>query len=920
MDEMQKRALKVIASIPSGDKNAFKALVKRAAVEKKNDGLAREVCEILLGGIDSWAACRFFPEEMISLTNSKLLLLEKHLKDDEFRRWSSTSMGPFFGIQPYTKSNFHPASSLRGPFLPLLRFHPGLGVDFIIALLNHAGLWYRKYCFASEGLEPVHSVTIEIPGEDPVIQWANHVFWGQYRGRTIGPYEIQSALMALEKWLLDFCEFEPVELESWLLRMLRESNNVMVTAVVASFCNAFPEKAGRAGVALLSSRDLFLFDRSRIVQDRGKTSMPGIFPNLEIERIYVDERKKSDTLPHRGDDLEALAVKLQQTERREEVCSQIDRHRAGLPLIEEQTKADRLWRLALHRMDIRGYRLDKNTGSGESSEDSTEGQAPSEQQFNVVLGQVEEDIQELVHEHVAVAAQKNRHYSLLNWGTAAWESRETSYQDTSNWQKYLEKARALDSEPEPEDYLRGGPGMVAAVCVRDHWDGMVPEDRAWCFERLIKEVERNYDGGDHLIRNSGGVGIPDRAAAYVLPRALVLDVSEEQNERIRESIAKALTHFLEEVAMCAAEGLGYYSTKKEESFLRGCVAAIAAKGSIISKRLSLERDKPYTDQIHIDKFIREVVPGIRASIIDMDLDPEREIEGLDLSDRHGSQAACLILPILGNSPDSDFAIGFHHRIVKSLVDDWDQEHKDPNRLHQQNHELNYECIKRLSRFVLKLEEGNARDLCTPFISALENHPYEISEFLRQLVFEEDLCRGASPFWGIWQDFVDAICASPWVDQIDSQSAIGKELVGAIFLETRWKENVRRWHRLEDQGHRIDVLAERFLGSTTVFNSYCRFLHDIGETSLPKGFVILAKSLTKGDPAAMLADKNTVYFLESLLLRNVYAEPHRLKTDPTVQTALLAILDHLVERGSSVAYRMRDDFVTPPSPSETNMEC
>ena len=159
-----------------------------------------------------------------------------------------------------------------------------------------------------------------------------------------------------------------------------------------------------------------------------------------------------------------------------------------------------------------------------------------------------------------------------------------------------------------------------------------------------------------------------------------------------------------------------------------------------------------------------------------------------------------------------------------------------------------------------------------------------------------------------------------VDRIDSQYAMGKELVRAIFLETFWKKNVRRWHRLGDQGYRIDMLAERFQGSVTAFDAYCRFLHDIGETSLPKGFAVLAKSLAKGDPAMMLAEKNTVYYLESLLQRNVYAEPHRLKTDSTVQSALLAILDHLVEEGSSFAYRMRDDFVTPPSSFETNLGC
>jgi hypothetical protein len=64
---------------------------------------------------------------------------------------------------------------------------------------------------------------------------------------------------------------------------------------------------------------------------------------------------------------------------------------------------------------------------------------------------------------------------------------------------------------------------------------------------------------------------------------------------------------------------------------------------------------------------------------------------------------------------------------------------------------------------------------------------------------------------------------------------------------------------------------------------------------------------------LLADGNIVFYLESLLQRHVYGEPARLKSDQSVRTAVLQVLDQLVEAGSSAAYRMRDDFVTPLPP-------
>jgi hypothetical protein len=61
---------------------------------------------------------------------------------------------------------------------------------------------------------------------------------------------------------------------------------------------------------------------------------------------------------------------------------------------------------------------------------------------------------------------------------------------------------------------------------------------------------------------------------------------------------------------------------------------------------------------------------------------------------------------------------------------------------------------------------------------------------------------------------------------------------------------------------------------------------------------------------MLGVRRTNFYLESLLSRWVYGKPLKLKENPTVRSAVLYILDGLVEAGSSAAFRMRDDFVTP----------
>ena len=136
------------------------------------------------------------------------------------------------------------------------------------------------------------------------------------------------------------------------------------------------------------------------------------------------------------------------------------------------------------------------------------------------------------------------------------------------------------------------------------------------------------------------------------------------------------------------------------------------------------------------------------------------------------------------------------------------------------------------------------------------------------------------------------------------------MLSAIFLTSWWKDDVRHWRSLEGHADQVHALFEALPPSAIVIDDYMRFLYHIGERSLPEAFVRVANSLARGDTHAMLAKSNTVFHLEVLLQRHVYGRPLELKRDIAVRQAVLVLLDILVENGSSAAFRMRDDFVTP----------
>jgi hypothetical protein len=136
------------------------------------------------------------------------------------------------------------------------------------------------------------------------------------------------------------------------------------------------------------------------------------------------------------------------------------------------------------------------------------------------------------------------------------------------------------------------------------------------------------------------------------------------------------------------------------------------------------------------------------------------------------------------------------------------------------------------------------------------------------------------------------------------------MLAAIFMTYGWKQNVRHWSTLEGYAHQVDALFEALPRVAVVLEAYLAFLYHIGAQSLPQAFVHIGGALQEGNCVDMLSKSNTVFLLEVLLQRHVYGRPLELKQDQALRDAVLYLLDVLVERGSSAAFRMRDDFVTP----------
>ena len=224
-------------------------------------------------------------------------------------------------------------------------------------MFNHSADWYAHPRVREKHVEPPFEMALTFADGTSRTQWCNGRLWNLYRGTSVGPYVLQSLLMALERWLLEFAEAHPRELDAVLLHILKQSDSAALTAVVASVATAFPHASGETLLVLLRSPLCILLDRQRLVNESQAPSMlSGLMPQLDARnKVYDEERKEADAYPHRHHDLETAIANLQLGPFAARVHEILDRYRAEMPPVEEQDEDDRIWRLAVHRMDLRQY-------------------------------------------------------------------------------------------------------------------------------------------------------------------------------------------------------------------------------------------------------------------------------------------------------------------------------------------------------------------------------------------------------------------------------------------------------------------------------------------------------------------------------------------------------------------------------------
>ncbi len=745
--DTRQRILKVIAKIPKADPARFEAVLRgQIKDERRRDRVADEFRDILLAGFDGAPAARDLPDLVISVALDTFLATEESLRAERYGR-SSIDVDLYFGIKEHLRHDFFPASAFRGPWINLLTHHPRKGLDFLIQVFNHSAEWYA-HPRLRDPLEPAWEVELTFANGSTRKQWVNPRLWSLYRGMSVGPYALQSLLMAFERWLLDYARSHPADLDAVLLKVLQCSDSAALAAVVASVATAHPHRSGESLLVLLSVQDYIEIDRSRMAGEHRNSSLTGLLPSLRVEnKFYDDERRKSNALPHRKQDLEAAIATLQLGPLAPRAHAIIDRYIAALPAPDKRNGHDLTWQLALHRMDFRQYEVAPDQpAAGETS--PTDGEDPPQNYIRLEPKPPAPEVQQLIDESAKKLVEMNARLSVYMWGLQIFQ-RDAGSADPSRWGEKLASARGMDRTAEHPDNSRNAPGFVAAICVRDHWDEMLPEEKEWCIDVICSEISRHADQWGTIDRLQQFPMLADRPCAFVVPLLLSKLLTEAQTQRVRQAFIAALTHPIDEVSWYAIWGMNDKVWTANPALALRAVNAIATEAALADRDWNAEVKKRYDKRRTSDTVSAAAAVDVRRRFWTEGEIAEDAHVRFDITEVFGAEAHAKVLAMLGQVPNEPMAVAAHRRASEDLVECWNLEHDRSPNGSDRNFHRELAISDRIQQFVMRASDADAEQVLQPILEAIDRHPSEVHSVIQGFTTSEESNPNTTHYWFLW---------------------------------------------------------------------------------------------------------------------------------------------------------------------------
>jgi hypothetical protein len=925
-DGDRKKLLRIIIKASSVIREEFLHLLETDifAVDKKSRlPYVKDFCKMLLQDTESVFFWKGDPDTVIKLAHAEWIIVQSENKKPSYR--NITEIDSCFGLRNKYDYNFSPASGIKGPFRSLLNYHPKKGLDFLLDFCNVAADNYahsdldapsRRHGLSIRNAETlIDPVEICLNDGSTIMQYCSDRLWRAYRGQSVFPDVLQSALMAFENWVIDFVEQSESDQIEWLFDyVLRKSNSVMTTAVLASIATGFPIKAGKYAMPILRVPELFHLDLVRTIHERGESGSNwhrSAFSRETLAELYAQERHTAAIRPWRKESLESLIFRLQYSEWRDEALVAVDAIRSSKSQ-DERTK------FLLARIDTREL-------------------IPIEDKENNIIifesRNPDPDL-EAIQKQTQESTEINGRFSRLYlWSEKIFKQEELGTAYYENWQDALAESKALLAIVKADTgdntlFLHHFNSIVtaAAIFIRDNSEDLDEGDAVWCINLIVSTIRENShkDDASSMLAVIDFDGIS--AAASVLPVLLDFTSTDEEKQSVHELIATVLTLANEKVRNAAAEGIRKYLWQRDPEFAQQCVmgaieyAAFQQQNSRDYSNLeaSIQTDyygSDFEDDNRSNSFLanlRKKEDEFRTRLVNKDF-PAAISESMTLQEYSAWHilSPCLMIPNASREPE-------HVKLFSNMLTLFFENEKEENDGNIRNNRFRIgvdtwaNFSKRFSNYLLGLESSSFEEYADQLRVGCEQAPEFMSFLLLCFAVAAEQEGRKEVYWVLWNELsslIQEMSISMIKDgsRLSNRDSKRKLLRRILELDVEWTKSDYENQNISLGKDLLLEFAENVGKNPDVFEALTSWMYHFPSIFFERGLHILSKHQEEIGGISLFRGINTAFYIERSIQRFLQVDHPGLLSKRAHKSCLI-LLNAVVETASSRAYYLREHLI------------